>query len=210
MDSPGAVLELSAEFPARSSAATPFGFATNQHAARSGSAVNAPELSDLRALAATRTLQALLDGDVINYVPVGGTVCHGRSRPRSYDRIVAQCSSVDEIWRLRWLAPDKPVTGSRFDEARAGARAEPAATGDFRTCPQSRHLLPACGCQLLTQNRHRARVHAPPIAKYVHGAAAAWTLRNAHALRTGRRNRCKSCFRASQDDFDGGRHFIPP
>ena len=54
--------------------------------------IDAPELSDPRGPAAMRALQTLVGGNVINCVPVGkGTVCDGRSRPTSYDRVVAQC-----------------------------------------------------------------------------------------------------------------------
>ena len=54
--------------------------------------VDAPELSDPRGPASSAHCRSLWVGNVVNCVPVGeGTVCDGRSRPTSYDRIVAQC-----------------------------------------------------------------------------------------------------------------------
>jgi micrococcal nuclease len=54
--------------------------------------IDAPELSDRRGPAARRALQNLVGSSVMNCMPVGeGTVCDGRSRPTSYDRIVAHC-----------------------------------------------------------------------------------------------------------------------
>ena len=54
--------------------------------------IDAPELSDTRGPAAKRSLQDLVHGKIVSCVPVGlGTVCDGRSRPTSYDRVVAQC-----------------------------------------------------------------------------------------------------------------------
>ena len=73
--------------------------------------IDAPELSDPLGPASKRALQNLAAGNVINCVPVGeGTVCDGRSRPTSYDRIVAQC-----FVHGRDLAAEMVSTGQACD-----------------------------------------------------------------------------------------------
>ena len=54
--------------------------------------INAPELGDPGGEEAKAALQSLVSSRVVTCVQVGGgTPCDGRSRPTSYDRIVAQC-----------------------------------------------------------------------------------------------------------------------
>ena len=54
--------------------------------------IDAPELSDPGGEKAKSALQSLVSSKVVTCVQVGaGTPCDGRSRPTSYDRIVAQC-----------------------------------------------------------------------------------------------------------------------
>ena len=54
--------------------------------------INAPELGDLGGEEARAALQSLVGSKVVTCIQVGGgTPCDGRSRPTSYDRIVAQC-----------------------------------------------------------------------------------------------------------------------
>ncbi len=54
--------------------------------------VDAPELEDLAGPASKRALEDMIGSQIVTCVPVGeGTVCDGRSKPTSYDRIVAQC-----------------------------------------------------------------------------------------------------------------------
>ena len=75
--------------------------------------IDAPELTDPRGPAARLALQSLVRSKTIKCVPVGeGTVCDGRSKPTSYDRIVAQCfvsqsdlaaEMVDEGHACDWL-----------------------------------------------------------------------------------------------------------
>ena len=54
--------------------------------------MDAPELNDPGGAGAKVALASLIGEKTIRCIPVGqGTVCDGRSRPTSYDRIVAQC-----------------------------------------------------------------------------------------------------------------------
>jgi endonuclease YncB( thermonuclease family) len=54
--------------------------------------IDAPERDEPGYREATTYLRKLVAGKTIKCTPVGhGTPCDGRSKPRSYDRIVAQC-----------------------------------------------------------------------------------------------------------------------
>lgn len=54
--------------------------------------VDAPERNEAGYAAAADVLRTITDGREVRCVPVGnGTPCDGRSKPTSYDRIVAQC-----------------------------------------------------------------------------------------------------------------------
>ncbi len=54
--------------------------------------IDAPESHEAEGLASRIALEGLLKGKTVRCVPVGdGTVCDGRSRKTSRDRIVAQC-----------------------------------------------------------------------------------------------------------------------
>jgi endonuclease YncB( thermonuclease family) len=54
--------------------------------------INAPELSDRRGKAARAALASIVNDKHVRCAPVGeGTVCDGRSKRISRDRIVAQC-----------------------------------------------------------------------------------------------------------------------
>ena len=54
--------------------------------------IDAPELEDPGGEEAKAALKSLVGSKVVTCVQVGrGTPCDGRSRPTSYDRIVAQC-----------------------------------------------------------------------------------------------------------------------
>jgi len=54
--------------------------------------IDAPERDEPGYREATNFLRKLVKGKTIKCTPVGqGTPCDGRSKPRSYDRIVAQC-----------------------------------------------------------------------------------------------------------------------
>jgi len=55
--------------------------------------IDAPERDEPGYREAANYLRKLVKGKSIKYTPVGqGTPCDGRSKPRNYDRIVAQCS----------------------------------------------------------------------------------------------------------------------
>jgi len=70
--------------------------------------IDAPKLEAEAGPVSKRTLEALIADRTITCVPVGeGTVCDGRSKPTSYDRVVAQCFVVGhDIAGARWT----PVT----------------------------------------------------------------------------------------------------
>ena len=54
--------------------------------------INAPERSDVGGSASTNELKAIAANQTLRCIPVGeGTICDGRSKPTSGDRIVAQC-----------------------------------------------------------------------------------------------------------------------
>jgi endonuclease YncB( thermonuclease family) len=54
--------------------------------------IDAPERRQVGWTASRDALQAIVEGKVVRCVPVGeGTVCDGRSKRKSWDRVVAQC-----------------------------------------------------------------------------------------------------------------------
>jgi len=77
--------------------------------------IDAPEKGEAGYMKASAALKALVEGKTVRCVQVGdGTVCDGRSKPTSYDRIVAQCFVGDQDIAASLVAAGVACDWTRF------------------------------------------------------------------------------------------------